>query len=231
MGRSAVTLLAPLVPGAVLLSAAPARANDVIAAQKPSDGATFKTGAEVVFRFTALTQSSTVLPKIEVSTSGRINSDGSFVHADVVETTTATRVAGQANTYQVRSKEPWTRKPGAYSWHAVTYYCGDPYDCIVNSPARKLVVQHLVVPALIHSVTLKRMGRTYVAWVWLGVKSTVTADLVRELPGGNERLARHLKKRTLLAGNRPVHLATALERGRYALYLTARLGTRHKEIR
>jgi hypothetical protein len=231
MGRSAVTLLAPLVLGAILLSGAPAHANDVIANQKPSDGATFKTGAEVVFRFTALTQSSTVLPKIEVSTSGRINADGSFVHDDVVETTTATRVAGVANTYQVRSKERWTRKPAVYYWHAVTYYCGDPYDCIVNSPARKLTVQQLVVPPLIHSVTLKRIGRTYVAWVWLGVKSTVTADLVRELPGGKERLARHLRKRTLPAGNRPLHLATTLEPGRYALYLTARFGTRHKEIR
>src|SRR5689334_23899149 len=102
MGRSVVTRLAPLVLGAVLLSGAPAHANDVIEAQKPSDGASFKTGAEVAFRFTALTQSSTVLPKIEVSTSGRINGDGSFVHADVVETTTATRVSNQANTYQVR---------------------------------------------------------------------------------------------------------------------------------
>src|SRR3954451_10669724 len=123
MGRSAVTLVAPLVLGAVLLSGAPARANDVIAAQKPRDGATFKTGAEVVFRFTALTQSSTVLPKVEVSTSGRINADGSFVHADVVQTATATRVTGQVNTYQVRSKQAWTKKPGVYYWHAVTFYC------------------------------------------------------------------------------------------------------------
>jgi hypothetical protein len=225
--------LPALLAAGVLLGGLPAtaRANDVITVQKPSDGATFRSGAEVVFRFTALTDSPTVLPLVEVSTSGRTNPDGSFVHADVVQTTAATRVAGQANTYEVRSREPWTRMPAGYRWHAVTFYCGDAYNCVVNSPARTMTVKPVVVPTLFHSVTLRKRGRVYVAWVWLGVKSTVAGDLVRELPGGKERLARHLKGRTMPAGRRPLQLATRLDPGRYALYLTARAGSRHKEIR
>jgi hypothetical protein len=215
----------------LLLPGATARANDVITVQRPSDGATFRTGAEVVFRFTALAQSPTVLPQIEVSTTGATNPDGSFVHADVVETTIATRVAGQANTYEVRSREPWTRKPADYHWHAVTFYCGDPYNCVVNSPARTLTVNPIVIPTLFHSVTLRRQNHAYVAWVWLGVRSTVSGDLVLELPGNKEKLVRHLRKRTMPAGRRPLRLATRLEPGRYALYLTARSGARHKEIR
>ena len=37
--------------------------------------------------------------------------------------------------------------------------------------------------------------------------------------------------RAMPAGRRPLRLATRLEPGRYALYLTARSGSRHKEIR
>src|SRR5215475_11782931 len=92
-----ISAVLPLAAGALLLACAPARASDVIALQKPSNGATFRTGAAPVFRFTALIQSSTVLPKIQVSTTGRTNADGSFVQSDVVETTTAQRVAGQQN--------------------------------------------------------------------------------------------------------------------------------------
>jgi hypothetical protein len=236
MGLPAVTrarrALLPLaaLAAAALLPGAPARANDVIALQRPADGATFRTGAAVLFRFTALTQSSSVLPKIEVSTSGRTNADGSFVHADVVQTTTAQRVTGQASTYQVRSTERWTRRPADYYWHAITFYCGDPYDCVVNSPTRRLTVQQLVVPTLFHSVTIRQVRRSYVAWVWLGVKSTVSGELVRELAGNKEKLVRRLRKRTMLAGRRPLQLGTVLP-GRYALYLTARAGVRHKEIR
>ena len=113
----------------------------------------------------------------------------------------------------------------------MTFYCGDPYNCVVNSPARTLTVNRIVIPTLFHSVTLRKQGRVYVAWVWLGARSTVSGDLVRELPGNKEKLARHLKKRTMPAGRRPLQLATRLEPGRYALYLTARSGLRHKEIR
>jgi hypothetical protein len=215
----------------LLLPGATARANDAITVQKPSDGATFRRGAEVVFRFTALTESPSVLPKVEVSTTGATNADGSFVHADVVETATATRVAGQANTYQVRSRQPWTRTPADYHWHAVSFWCGDAYNCVVESPARTLTVNPIVVPTLFHSVIVRRQRGAYLAWVWLGVKSTVSGDLVRELPSNKEKLARHLKRRTMLAGRRPLRLATRLEPGRYALYLIARSGSRHKEIR
>src|SRR4051812_20252799 len=157
--RPGLALPAVLAAG-VLLGFAPAaaRANDAITVQKPRDGATFRSGADVVFRFTALTESPGVLPLVEVSTSGATNPDGSFVHADVVETTTATRVAGQADTYEVRSREPWTRRPADYRWHAVTFYCGDAYTCVANSPARALTVNPNVVPTLFHSVTLRRQG-------------------------------------------------------------------------
>src|SRR4051794_8559036 len=172
-----------LVAAGLLLGGMPqaARANDAITIQKPRDGASFRSGAEVVFRFTALTESPTVLPMVEVSTSGATNAGGSFVHADVVETTTATRVAGESNTYEVRSREPWTRTPADYRWHAVTFYCGDAYTCVASSPARTLTVNAIVIPTLFHSVTVRKQGGAYLAWVWLGVKSTVSGDLVREL--------------------------------------------------
>src|SRR5689334_18683160 len=115
-GRRAPLAVAVLAAG--LLAAPAAQASDVIALVAPKAGGQVKSGTPVVFRFTALTQSSTVLPKIEVSTSGRVNADGSFVHADVVETTTAKVVAGVANTYRVTSHERWTRQPATYYWHA-----------------------------------------------------------------------------------------------------------------
>src|SRR4051794_16036141 len=105
--RRAPLLLAAL---AAVLAPQAAHASDVIALQTPRAGAQVHSGAEVVFRFTALRQSSTVLPKIEVSRTGRQNADGSFVHDDVVQTATAQVVAGVANTFQVRSRAAWTRK-------------------------------------------------------------------------------------------------------------------------
>ena len=63
--RPRLALPVALAAGALLGGLpATARANDVITVQKPSDGATFRSGAEVVFRFTALTDSPTVLPLV-----------------------------------------------------------------------------------------------------------------------------------------------------------------------
>src|SRR4051794_34276277 len=199
---------APLLLVVLSALAAPgtAHASDVIALQTPRDRAQVHTGAEVVFRFTALRQSSTVLPKIEVSRTGRQNADGSFVHADVAQTTTAQIVAGVANTFQVRSRALWTRQPGRYWWHAVTFYCGDPYNCVVNSVTRQLVVLRQPIPVLFHSVTIKKVRRTYIAWVWLGSRATVAGQLVRQLPKGRERLVRNVRRRTMPPGRRPISL-------------------------